>query len=407
MKKSDLTKFALCCVAGTGILINPVLTMASPNVDKLTSEMIAEVKDNFVETDSLLAKDIVLRAYCLGKSKEEVEKYVDFSDASNKGADNNGNFFEFEEEKTNYYQNDSVTEGWHFNGDNVLEYIAVNFNHASDSRNFNNLDLIKGVLGEYTETSNKKVGLANCYWDRLPTLDVTQTYNYRGSDESRDDGIVDLNITYAMKESDSEESTSKETTTQVNETEEEEKPLVEYKDATTARITQQALNDAGYNCGTPDGIAGAKTTEAINAYQTAKGITVNGKITDELLKSLGIKEKVQAAIEAEGKKNEYGSDYTYEQLARNPDTYVMKKMKFTGKVLQAETGNICYMRLAINSNYDTVLFVTYDKDVLDYRLLEDDIVTIYGASLGVYSYEAVSGATITLPWIEADMIELQ
>lgn len=183
--------------------------------------------------------------------------------------------------------------------------------------------------------------------------------------------------------------------------------LVEYTDKTTARIVQQALNDAGYNCGTPDGIAGAKTAEAISAYQTAKGITVNGKITDELLRSLGIEEKVKAAVEAEGKKDLYKSDYTYEQLARNPDSYMMQKVKFSGKVLQAETGDTSYMRLAINSDYDTILFVTYGKDVVDYRLLEDDMVTVYGESYGVYSYEAVSGATITLPWINADIIEMQ
>ena len=65
------------------------------------------------------------------------------------------------------------------------------------------------------------------------------------------------------------------------------------------------------------------------------------------------------------------------------------------------------MRLAANGSYDTVLFITYDKDILDYRLLEDDYVTIYGTAFSTYSYTAVSGATITLPWIMADIIELQ
>ena len=70
-------------------------------------------------------------------------------------------------------------------------------------------------------------------------------------------------------------------------------------------------------------------------------------------------------------------------------------------------GKVSYLRVAMNSNYDTVIFVTYDKDKLSYRLLDDDMVTIYGTSLGVYSYEAVSGATITIPWISADYIVLQ
>lgn len=75
-------------------------------------------------------------------------------------------------------------------------------------------------------------------------------------------------------------------------------PVTEYKDATTIRIVQQALNEAGYNCGTPDGLIGGKTTEAITAYQTQKGIMVNGLVTDELLQSLGVVEKVQEAVKA-------------------------------------------------------------------------------------------------------------
>ena len=48
-----------------------------------------------------------------------------------------------------------------------------------------------------------------------------------------------------------------------------------YTDVATTKVVQEALNAAGFNCGTPDGIAGAKTTEAINAFETAKGINVN------------------------------------------------------------------------------------------------------------------------------------
>lgn len=185
------------------------------------------------------------------------------------------------------------------------------------------------------------------------------------------------------------------------------KPVTEYQDATTIRIVQQALNEAGYNCGTPDGLAGGKTTESITSYQTAKGITVNGLVTDELLQSLGVVEKVQEAVKAEASKGEYDSGYTYDQLARNPDTYKGQKIKFTGKVLQAEASDsTCYARIAMNSSYDTVIFVTYDASLLGYRLLEDDQVTVYGTSYGVYSYEAVSGATITIPWIHADIIEM-
>lgn len=63
----------------------------------------------------------------------------------------------------------------------------------------------------------------------------------------------------------------------------------EYTDQNITKKVQQALNDKGYNCGTADGIAGQKTKDAINAYESASGITVNGIITDELLQSLGLK----------------------------------------------------------------------------------------------------------------------
>lgn len=187
----------------------------------------------------------------------------------------------------------------------------------------------------------------------------------------------------------------------------EQKPVVEYKDATTIRIVQQALNDAGYNCGNPDGVAGGKTTEAVTKYQTDKGLTVNGLVTDELLQSLNVVEKVQDAVQKEASKAEYSSDYTYDQLARNPDTYKGQKMKFTGKVLEAgNDDDICYARIELNSNIDTVLFVTYKSDLLGYRLLDDDNITVYGTSLGVYSYKSVGAGTITIPWLNADMIEM-
>lgn len=61
-----------------------------------------------------------------------------------------------------------------------------------------------------------------------------------------------------------------------------------YTDKDTVKKVQQALNDASYDCGTPDGIAGKKTAAAITQYQSAKGIEVTGQIDDALLEALGI-----------------------------------------------------------------------------------------------------------------------
>jgi hypothetical protein len=62
-----------------------------------------------------------------------------------------------------------------------------------------------------------------------------------------------------------------------------------YTDADTITRVQEALNNAGFNCGTPDGIAGSGTYSALNAYQEANGLVVENVITDTLLSALGLK----------------------------------------------------------------------------------------------------------------------
>lgn len=72
--------------------------------------------------------------------------------------------------------------------------------------------------------------------------------------------------------------------------------------ATTEEIkeAQSALNELGYPCGTADGIAGNKTTEAIIAFQTDKGLDTSGEVTNELLDELG-----KALAEKDEKENAF------------------------------------------------------------------------------------------------------
>ncbi len=59
---------------------------------------------------------------------------------------------------------------------------------------------------------------------------------------------------------------------------------------TSARITQiqQALRTAGYNPGPIDGIVGASTMEAVNAFQRDKGLPVDKYLNLATLKALGV-----------------------------------------------------------------------------------------------------------------------
>ncbi|MCW5721516.1 MAG: SEL1-like repeat protein [Devosia sp.] len=57
------------------------------------------------------------------------------------------------------------------------------------------------------------------------------------------------------------------------------------KDVTTR--VQEALNKLGFNVGTPDGVAGPKTAEAIRAFERGTGMSESGKINPRLLAVLG------------------------------------------------------------------------------------------------------------------------
>ena len=61
-----------------------------------------------------------------------------------------------------------------------------------------------------------------------------------------------------------------------------------YSDTDTVKAVQEKLNEAGFACGTADGIAGSRTTEAVMAYQNASQLTPSGEIDDELLVSMGL-----------------------------------------------------------------------------------------------------------------------
>ncbi|WP_097027902.1 peptidoglycan-binding protein [Clostridium peptidivorans] len=51
---------------------------------------------------------------------------------------------------------------------------------------------------------------------------------------------------------------------------------------------QTKLNSLGYNCGTPDGIMGAKTKEAIMKFQKANKMVVDGIPGPQTLRKLGL-----------------------------------------------------------------------------------------------------------------------
>lgn len=113
-------------------------------------------------------------------------------------------------------------------------------------------------------------------------------------------------------------------------------------------------------------------------------------------------EAAKAAEEAKG----YETGISYDQLARTPDEFKGKKVKFYGKVVQVIEGDSkTQIRLAINDNYDTILLAQFTKSIVSRRILEDDYITVYGVSSGTISYKSTMGGAITIPGVNVDKID--
>ena len=119
-------------------------------------------------------------------------------------------------------------------------------------------------------------------------------------------------------------------------------------------------------------------------------------------------EERKAKEEAERKEKQgYNTGITYSQLARTPDEYRGEKCKFKGKVVQVMEGSGVYnIRLAVGGNYDNIIFIIASTSVTEQRILEDDYITVYGTSTGIYTYKTVMGNELSIPSMSVDKIDM-
>ena len=81
-------------------------------------------------------------------------------------------------------------------------------------------------------------------------------------------------------------------------------------------------------------------------------------------------------------------------------------MYIYGRVLQVmPSGNTVALRVGTTGyGYSSVFYVTYSTRDISISLIDDDYIYVYGKCNGVYTYTSVLGASITVPWIEAEKI---
>lgn len=94
----------------------------------------------------------------------------------------------------------------------------------------------------------------------------------------------------------------------------------------------------------------------------------------------------------------FRSDVSYDEIARHPNDYDGELLTFSGEVAQVIEGDeTTELRIAVDGDYDDIIYGIYDNRILDSRLLEDDKIQFYGESCGIISYQSTLGATISIP----------
>lgn len=137
------------------------------------------------------------------------------------------------------------------------------------------------------------------------------------------------------------------------------------------------------------------------------------KKSDSDLKKEKVKKKEKAKKKAKNSKQKYKNScksYNYKSILRNPNKYKGKKIKVTGKVIQAEEFSlfgISTVTLRVEDSNGNDWYIDYEYSDGESKVIEDDKVTIYGESTGSEKYTTVLGSTRTVPSIDAKYIDIK
>ena len=100
---------------------------------------------------------------------------------------------------------------------------------------------------------------------------------------------------------------------------------------------------------------------------------------------------------------------SYEDLARNADSLKGAKVRLTGKVIQVVTdeGGKEDLRVQMtrgDDGWENEIHVEYSRGSGGARVLEDDVVALWGTVLGLATFEGTMGGQATVPSIEAAFV---
>jgi antitoxin component YwqK of YwqJK toxin-antitoxin module len=105
--------------------------------------------------------------------------------------------------------------------------------------------------------------------------------------------------------------------------------------------------------------------------------------------------------------------YSYKDIARNPSNFRGKYAVFTGKVIQVqESGRRVILRTNVTKGeygfWSDTIYIDYTRwNDDENRILEDDIIKIYGELNGIKTYDTILGGEASIPWLIGKYIEIK
>ncbi|MEY8742799.1 hypothetical protein AB9M62_25380 [Bacillales bacterium AN1005] len=111
---------------------------------------------------------------------------------------------------------------------------------------------------------------------------------------------------------------------------------------------------------------------------------------------------------------EYKNEIPYKELEKNPDGFYNDKTMIKGEVLQIQEEDVDYeengyskqtvIRVNVSDDPNEVVYVEYNS-IIGTDAVRGDTITVYGTITGSVTYESVAGYDITIPSMEAIVIE--
>lgn len=154
-----------------------------------------------------------------------------------------------------------------------------------------------------------------------------------------------------------------------------------------------------------------KRDDYVSVFDTSIGTDTETQSADTKAKTEPAKSYEEIWAELRGPYIESCEPIDYRTMARNPDKYKGGYYSATGEVIQVmEIDGGVFIRMNVTQDdygyWSDTIAATVEIPKGGDRILEDDIITIYGKCYGLYTYETVLGSEMSIPRIDAKYYDL-